>query len=809
MTALDRPTLFLLGLLSALRALSLVVLAGAVASGIVGVIGGSPSDLPGRLGDWRSAVIWGLAAAALRAVVTWARRVVAARALLGAKERLRAELAEKLVAQGGPTVGASSTLATRGLDELDKYVTVFLPALVDAAVVPLLVGVWILSADWLSAVIIVVTVPLIPVFMALIGMHTRDRVTVATDALARLSEHLVELARGLPVLVGLGRAQEQVLALRALSEQYRVKTVQTLKTAFLSALALELIATLSVALVAVTIGVRLVAGDMPLEIGLLVLLLAPECYTPLREIGTAFHASQDGKEALQRVRAVLDEPVGEALGVSSPLGASSPLGPVGSGAVGPLRVTGLRVTYAGRDVPAVADLSFTAPTGQITVLDGASGAGKSTVLAVLAGSLEGDATGLVTGLDRDRIAWLPQHPHTVATTVLAELLVYGDGLPDAEQLALGALAQLGLAHLADVDPARLSPGELRRLAFARVLLRMEAGTQLVLLDEPTAHLDEASADVLIPVIAGLRGRATVIVASHDPAVRLLADHVVRVSAGAADSRTVLGATVARSVPGGVDDVVGSGARDVVGSGDIQQAAPRQVPLREPATPASPAMSSEPALPVGLGSALRELRAFLRPVAGRIGVSTALGTLSTLFAVALTALSGWLIVRASEQPPIMYLLVAIVGVRFFGIGRAVLRYTERLASHDAIFAALTSLRMRLWTGLARRGARNRALLTGANALDRLVRDVDQVRDLSIRVVMPPVVGVLTMVAAVVVLGVVYPPSIPLFVALGALGLVAAPGVALWADRTAGRGQQVLRSRVCAGLSPCWARRTSCG
>lgn len=751
MKGLDRRSLYLLGLLSALRGLSLVVMADAVASGIVSVIAGTQA--------WRAWLAWGLASAVLRALITWAHRVVAARALLGTKEKLRAELAEKLVAQPGAPLGASSTLATQGLDELDKYITVFLPALVDAAVVPLLVGARILFADWISAAIIVVTVPLIPVFMALIGMHTRERVSAATDALARLSEHLVELARGLPVLVGLGRAQEQTLALRTISERYREKTVQTLRTAFLSSLALELIATISVALVAVTIGVRLVSGDMPLEIGLLVLVLAPECYTAFREIGTAFHASRDGKEALTRVNAVLEVPA-----PASILDAS--------GATGAVRVRGLRVTYSGRDRPAVSGVSFTAAAGEITVLDGASGAGKSTIFAVLTGSLSDSehgarVIGQVAGVDGERLAWLPQHPQYVAGSVLRELLVYGEGVPDAPASAARLLTQLSLAHLANADPARLSPGELRRLAFARVLLRVEAGARLVLLDEPTAHLDTASADILIAAIAALRRRVTVIVASHDPAVRALAENTVLVSGRAA---TVAHAERAERATASLPAPLSASAP-----------VPVQAHQNRPATAAWP-------------HPLRELGAFLRPVAGRIAAAIVLGTFATLFAISLTALSGWLIVRASQHPPIMYLLVAIVGVRFFGIGRAVLRYADRLVSHEAIFAAVTTMRMRLWTALARHGARNRALLTGSNALDRLIRDVDQVRDLSIRVIMPPVAGLLTAVAAITALGIVYPPAVPLFVALGAITVVIAPAVALGADRAAARGQQQLRSRV---------------
>ncbi len=283
----------------------------------------------------------------VRALVVWGTQVVARRTALGAKEELRLRLAARLVSNTGTGAGSAfgdgvaggagddgapegnatgsssgaglassalratagqgggTVLATRGLDALDNYYTQFLPALVGCAVVPLLIGARILFADWVSALIIVLTVPLVPLFMVLIGWYARDRVERAAGALATLSNHLVELAKGLPVLVGLGRARAQTEALRRVSDEYRSTTMATLRVAFLSALALELIATLSVAVVAVFIGIRLVQGGIGLETGLLVLILAPECYLPLRELGTAHHASEDGREAMERAGRVL------------------------------------------------------------------------------------------------------------------------------------------------------------------------------------------------------------------------------------------------------------------------------------------------------------------------------------------------------------------------------------------------------------------------------------------------------------------------------------------------------------------------
>ncbi|HET8879274.1 MAG TPA: ABC transporter transmembrane domain-containing protein, partial [Arthrobacter sp.] len=260
-----RSALYLLGLLAALRALSLVLMGQAVAGMLAGLMAHNPG--------WSEQLGWGLAGAVLRALTVWAQAVAARRAALGVKEELRSQLLDRALQTGtrtaGPADGGLAVLATRGLDALDNYYTQFLPALVNCAAIPLLLGARILFADWVSAVVIVLTVPLVPVFMILIGRYTEERVREAQSSLARLSGHMLELAKGLPVLVGLGKASVQRKALEDISEEYRARTMGTLRTAFLSALALELIATISVAVVAVFIGVRLVHGDMALEAGLL------------------------------------------------------------------------------------------------------------------------------------------------------------------------------------------------------------------------------------------------------------------------------------------------------------------------------------------------------------------------------------------------------------------------------------------------------------------------------------------------------------------------------------------------------------
>lgn len=802
----NRAALYLLGVLAALKALSLVLMGQAVASALAGLMAGDPA--------WAAQLYWGAAGVVLRSLTVWAQAVASRRAALGVKEELRSQLLERALRNGtraaGPSDGGLAILATRGLDALDNYYTQFLPALVNCAAVPLLLGARILYADWISAVVVVLTVPLVPLFMVLIGRYTEDRVREAQSALARLSGHMLELAKGLPVLVGLGRATAQRKALEDLSEEYRHKTMGTLRTAFLSALALELIATISVAVVAVFIGVRLVHGDMALEAGLLALILAPDCYLPLRELGTAHHASDEGRAALAEATAVLESPEPAPLrpAAAATTGMAHEADP---GAVRPpaLAVAGLTVRYGGRTEAAVGPLSFTAAQGRITALDGPSGAGKSTVLGVLAGTIgtgggadrpdrQTTITGRLEGFTTADVAWVPQHPVMVAPTVLDEVRLYlgtaegpADGAPSApgDATALRCLAACAAEHLAAKHPAELSPGELRRVALARGLARIEAGASVLLLDEPTAHLDRESATAVSGAITALRGKVTVLLVAHDRQTRELADHVVAVAPGATGGSAVgaagTAAPAAAPEPRTASLAAGASAAGPSAVGyEYRPAESAEAGVPPAGTPGSATR----------GSTAGRLRRLLAPVGAKFAAAGAVGTLAALFAVALAGLSGWLIIRASEQPPILYLLTAIVGVRFFGIGRACLRYLERLLLHDAVFAALTRLRGSLWESLSRRALSLRRLLQGGNVLGTVVDDVDTVRELLPRVVLPPLTAVAVAAAAVTGMALLLPATLPAVIAAALVSLVAAPALALAADRMSAGTEQRLRSGV---------------
>uniref|UniRef100_UPI0031DB8DEF thiol reductant ABC exporter subunit CydC n=1 Tax=Saccharothrix mutabilis TaxID=33921 RepID=UPI0031DB8DEF len=649
--------------------------------------------------------LWLLAGAVVaRAVLAWATETVAARAAAGAKEELRAAVLDRALGLGpawivsrGPAELA--VLATKGLDALDAYFTKYLPALVTTAVVPVLVGGWILWTDPTSAVLIAVTLPLIPMFAILIGKFTSARVAAAATALERLSGRLAELVRALPVLTAFGRASAQARAVAEVGERYRKATMGTLRVAFLSALVLEVAASLSVALIAVGIGLRLVSGELTLLTGLVVLILAPECYLPLRAAGAAHHASEDGVEAVRRVAEIPEVPrsrgsragrsAGGGRSVAAARGRAVDGRPVG------IEVRNLRVRRRGRFAPD--GISLVVWPGEVHRLDAPSGAGKSTLFDVLLGYVEPDGGEVV--LDRDAVAWVPQRPAFAGRTVADELELT-TGRVDRD-----VLASVAADHLVDRRIVELSTGERQRVAIARALTRVKDGSTILLLDEPTAHLDPATAALVMTAIQGAAdGGAAVLLSTH------------------------------RIVEQGDDSLSATAVEHEVG----RASAPR--------TP--------------------------RPT-GRVLAGAALGIAASASGVALTAVAAYLIAKAATQPPILTLSVLVVGVRTFALSKGVLRYLERLVSHDAAFRFAEDLRVRLW----------RSLRPGRAELTRLVDDVDTVRDLVPRVLQPPLVAAGVGLATTVLFALIDPWA---GVAVGLavlLGGTLAPLVAVVAERRA--------------------------
>ena len=786
--------------------------------------GGWLLGLGGIFGDG-DAITPGLIAVAVVALLVrsgtdYLLAVSAQRAASGAKSQIRSALLKRVLATGGADTpegtGATAVLLSRGLNALDDYYTKTLTAFVSTAIVPFILWVVVAALDWMSAMVLACTLPLIPVFMILIGKNTRDETAEAQAELHRLSDHILELVRGLPVIIGLGRERAQTRSMNALGQRYRERTMQTLRSAFMSSLALELITTISVALIAVLIGVRLVNGTLGLDTAILVLLLAPECYQPLRDVGAAYHQSEDGVAALRSAQKIIDAPLPAAAADSAEQSAASQKAQPST-----IAVEDLSVSYPAR--PAVlTNLSLNlnrrvatanGERGAVIGVMGESGCGKSTLLNVFSGAVrEGlvptgseepvHLTGSVTGLGTTLV--IPQSPVFTAPTVQTEMALYALSATEAEReraavllgeamdskklsvtdaesaLLVGPLAQLGMEKLTALEPGALSAGQARRLAVARTLARAEAiyragGEQTVLtvlVDEPTAHLDAYSAYLVTRALHRLAELgATVLIVTHEQELAAGCDTLVRAV------QTAQGYTWTAEV------------------NTARVAVPAQAPAHllkdkeeyeaESTAPAgaSAAAEAKEAEPAGLFASLRTLKELTG-----IGVRAATGpvimaAITSLMAAALTALSGWLIVRAAEGPAMMYLMVAIVGVRFFGLGRACARYAERLMTHSKVLAAANILRLRAWVGAWQSVSSVRALLRGDALLERLVGGIDELRDGVPRVIIPPAAHLLVMTAALITTACILPQAlIPVLLAV-LVSTFVAPWIVLRADARA--------------------------
>lgn len=732
-----------------------------------------------------------LAAVALgRALVNWLTELAAHRAGAAVKSELRGRLLDRAASLGpdwlsGQRTGSLVALATRGVDALDDYFSRYLPQLGLAVVVPVAVLARVVTEDWVSAAIIVVTLPLIPLFMVLIGWATQSRMDRQWQLLSRLSGHFLDVVAGLPTLKVFGRAKAQAESIRAITTQYRRATLRTLRIAFLSSFALELLATLSVALVAVTIGMRLVHGELDLYTGLLVLILAPEAYLPIRQVGAQYHAAAEGLSAAEEIFAVLE---------TEPRAAGTREVPQSLR----LELEGVTVRHQGRTAPSLDAASLVVEEGETVALVGPSGVGKSTLLDVVLGFTAPDQGRVaVGGTDlaalsperwREKIAWVPQRPHLFAGTIAENVRL---ARPDADDSAvITALRDAGaydfvsglrdgVRTLLGEDGAGLSAGQRQRLALARAFL---ADRPLLLLDEPTASLDGESEAGIVEAVRRLAEGRTVLLVVHRPALLEVADRVVALKAEDGQSRPATPTTPAapmtapsltatapsltgtapaqRSASQPVSDITPTATADGDGDGTTERVRPHATGSHRAA--------------IGSGRVLARVREAAGAQRGQLALALLLGSLALGSAVGLMAVSGWLISRASEQPPVLYLMVAVTATRAFGIGRAVFRYAERLVSHDAVLRMLAELRVSVYRGLERVAPAGLRRTRRGDLLSRLVADVDALQDYWLRWLLPAGTAVVVGVAAAGFVGSLLPAA---GVVLAAGLLLAGAGVPL--------------------------------
>ncbi|MEU4620809.1 thiol reductant ABC exporter subunit CydC [Actinoplanes sp. NPDC023801] len=751
------------------------------------------------------------AAFVTRGALAWAEQVAAQRTAARVTDELRRSLLDRVIERGPAWVaaygpGRLTTVLGTGLEALRPWFSGYLPALVLGVVLPPLVITIMAVVDPASAVITLLTLPLIPLLGALIGWATKARAQQRWAADARLAGHFLDVVQGLPTLRMYGRAERQIQVIADLTDRHRRATMRVLRVAFLSSTALDLVGTLSVGLIAVQAGLRVAAGDMDLGPALLVILLAPEAYRPLREMAARYHASTDAGAVIADVDEVLTagEPspgtaqfstgtgqsstvVGQSSASTTADGAALASTAIAAGRWG-VRVTGLRARYPGAVEDALRLPGLSVRAGELVALKGPSGAGKTTALRVLAGLHPAEAGAIAVG----STFYLPQRPALPHARTITGAFP-PDTTPGEREDALRTVGLTGevtaLTPLGE-QAAGISAGQRQRLALAVLLhraaraiaerRRTAAGPVVtLLLDEPTAHLDSLAERLVIDRLHEFAARGcAVLVVAHRPALLAAADRTVPVTAptGTLPLRGAVTAAILHPSEGPfwtTANLARSQSRN-----DTPETAPADGPAH-PAGDQRRSGTAETAVTDGraVAGARRAWWARLRTP----GVAAGLGAGSSLAGILLTGAAAWLLVRASSLPPVLSLSGAVVLVRGSAVARPLLRYLERLVSHEVAFARLGDQRARVYADLIPHVPGPRLHRRG-DLLTRLVDDVDAGTDGLLRGRLPAVAAA---VAAVMCLGAVVwtAPRAAVLLAAGLLiSGVLAPAVAGWqADR----------------------------
>jgi ATP-binding cassette subfamily C protein CydCD len=777
----------------------------------------------------RAAAIWGSEAAA---------GDVAARVKTSLHERLFGCLLEMGPAYArGERTGELANTATEGIEALDAYFSQYLPQLALAALVPLTILVFVFPLDPVSGLVFLLTAPLIPVFMILIGGQADVLTQRQWTSLSRMSAHFLDILQGLPTLKLFNRSRDQLRSIAAISDRHRQATMGVLRVAFLSALVLEMVATLSIAVVAVEIGLRLLYGRLAFEQAFFILILAPEFYLPLRLLGARFHAGVAGVTAAGRIYEIAD--------CGLPIADSKPPADRGddvrnrqSTITNPQSTISFRhvsFSYPGERRAALEDVSFDLPPGQTVALVGPSGGGKSTIAQLLLRFVEPSAGEITVGgaplrdirADswRQQLTWVPQLPYLFNASV-ADNIGLGCAAAPPEQI-MRAAQQAGAHDFIQALPdgydtvigergARLSGGQAQRIALARAFL---VDAPLVILDEATAHLDpETEAEIQDSIKRLLHGRAALVIAHRLQTVRranliLVLDGGRIVEAGPHQALS--------KIPGGVY------ARLLAAHGEPETEPERAaaqadlgmlaspIPLPSPETlPTSTTDAVHDAphssrftfhvsrfsaeSPVRTPHVFRFLLSFLTPFGPRILLSVLLGFAAIACGIGLMGASAWIIASAALGPSIAELQVAIVGVRFFGIARGFARYGERLASHDVTFRVLARLRVWFYAAIEPLAPARLAHQRSGDLLSRVVGDIGALENFYLRAVAPATVAVLTALLAAFLVGRTDSRLAAVLLLFLALGGVAAPLLARTLGRQPGRRLAVIRGDLNAAL-----------
>jgi ATP-binding cassette, subfamily C, bacterial CydCD len=748
--------------------------------------------LEGQTLGGSTGLLWALTGVIiLRAAAAWAMEISAHALAARVKNVLRTRLFENLLNAGPISTGEEPAHSGRtgelantlfqGIENLDPFFSQFLPQLFLAVIAPLTILIFVFPLDLLTGFVLLLTAPLIPVFMILIGELAGAAARRQWRSRSRLSAYFLDVLQGLPTLKMLGVSKTQAGVVEEAGTRFRKVTMQVLRVTFLSALALELIATISTAVVAVQVGLRLLYGYISFELAFFVLLLAPEFYLPLRSLGARYHAALSGASSAGRIF--------ELLGPEDELKQSQPP-PTGKHGltVNPPSVEfkDVQAVYApGR--PGLKGLSLRIEAGETAVLVGPSGAGKSTVAGLLLRFLEPSHGTIsvnhcsLSEIDpeawRQQVSWVPQRPYLFNDTVAANLRIVNPGasLNDIEEAARKAGAHdfiktlpHGYETFIGEAGSLLSGGQAQRLSLARGFLR---DAPFVIFDEPTSHLDAETEAALTAVLPELLSGRTALIIAHRLSTVKLADRILVLKDGALAEA---GSHEQLMEANGVYRSLVEAADTVVPAKVSLEATPDGPP---PTTELIPEAAAIIRVPGGINPGqpstwkiLRRLLGFLAPYKAEVLLSALLGFAAVGSGVGLLGASAFIIAAAALQPSIAFLQVAIVGVRTFGLSRGIFRYLERLVSHDLTFRLLAGLRVwfyrMLEPGVPGVLLRERS----GDLFDRAIEGVAALENFYVRAIAPPLTALLVSLAAGLYLAGFHPTlAAALWAFLGAAGI----------------------------------------